>query len=69
MEEARYGIQLDSLIRLPAHTRAWLLGLAVLMILARSAQAQWTGGPTGPVYYNGGNLGWELHFRYGCRAK
>ena len=44
---------------LKAHTRALTLGVALVCIasLASPAWSQWTGGPTGPVYYNGGSVG------------
>ncbi len=44
---------------LTGHTGALIIGLAVVWMASAPSPAwgQWTGGPTGPIYYNGGNVG------------
>jgi hypothetical protein len=44
---------------LRAHAGTLILAVVLLCMVStpRPAWGQWTGGPTGPIYYNGGNVG------------
>src|SRR5438105_2339626 len=44
---------------LAGHQGAGIISLALVstLSLASPAWGQWTGGSTGPIYYNGGNVG------------
>ncbi len=44
---------------LAGHPEAWIIGLAAVWMASAPSPAwgQWTGGPTGPIYYNGGSVG------------
>jgi hypothetical protein len=54
-----HGVRVRAGSWLAHHTGASIVGLAVVWMasLPCPAWGQWTGGPTGPIYYSGGNVG------------